>query len=58
MSTTRSGEEPQDTVLIARMRSDNTDPYRNFDDKIKAIPLQDEVHGHSMDNSEIYMDKG
>ena len=33
-------------ILISKARSDNTDLFRNFADKIKAIPLQDEVHGH------------
>ena len=36
--------------LIAKARSDNTDLFRNFADRIRAIPLQDEVHGHGMDN--------
>ena len=32
--------------LIAKLRSDKTDLFRNFAVKIAAIPLQDEVHGH------------
>ncbi len=46
--------------LIFKARSDNTDLYRNFADKILAFPLQDEVHGHGMDNRlllECYLDK-
>ena len=40
------------TALIAKARSDNTDLFRNFADKIAAIPLQDEVHGHgNIENS-------
>ena len=37
--------------LISSARSDNTDLFPNFADKIKAIPLQDEVHGHGIENS-------
>jgi hypothetical protein len=33
-------------TLIAKALSDNTDLFRNFADKIQAIPLQDEVYGH------------
>ena len=38
--------------MIAKARSDNTNLFRNFADKIRAIPLQDEVHGHGMENSQ------
>ncbi len=38
-------------ILIAKARSDNTDLFCNFADKIKAISLQDEVHSHgNIDN--------
>ena len=39
-------------ALISKARSDNTDLFRNFADKISAVPLQDEVHGHgNIENS-------
>ncbi len=49
-STTRCVESLETRFLIASTRSDNTYLFCNFADKIKATPLQDDVHGHGMDD--------
>ena len=59
ISTIRSQPEVVESLetrfLNAKARSDNTDLFRNFADNAeitgKAVSLQDEVNGHSMDNS-------